>query len=848
MEREARGAKEEEPGTPASPESPGAKQPPRARIVDLSNSRHGVVKKAARAVGWEVFAVKDKDAFIPREALPNVVWTDTSVSVERVSKLSSMGAAVNHFPSMDAICRKVPLAMNLNRVQKRLPEEYSGIIPRTFLSFQDFRTYKQQALQESARCMNAASRRRQQPEPAKPFFIVKPNSGCMGKGIYLTSNPTPEAFHDAVVQEYLASPLLIEGRKFDIRCYVLVLSVCPPRLFFYNNGLVRICSEPYVPVDERNAKAKYMHLSNYSVNKSHTGYSVGDGQTGGKRDFPFLTGWLAAQGHDAGKFWDSVHDLAAKTVLAVVPTLAMAYRTSTAQTKGDSGFTCFEILGFDVLVNDQLEPVLCEVNHSPSWATETPFDATLKLAVISEAMKLATVPKPTCLLHPHHKQDKSDDALASHLGLKGLKPKALAKRERQEAAVSENWVRVYPAPDPDVHQTYKRILADGVAQVLDAGGRRVSMMTPAPQPRTGGYSRDPPPGNAPTSAKRRSQTTPATAVRPPRTKDADKTAAATEKKVKKKKKEAPAEVDAPATPVSPPSKDVVAGAGKSRSSSARPVRRKRSPHLTHLAAAAAIDAPLLESAPEAAPAPQPPPRPTGPAVRRSGGRGAGEGSPKHAPRRGGPTPSPSAPPQQPPVSKPVKRLRGGSPIPVGAGGGTPAAAGLRRAVGEPSPASRPPSVPDSVDVEFARLFNGGVPLPSSGTARHREAAPGSTKPPQVTSDLRGRRERAVKCAPMTFRTDDLVDSDDEVRAVVGRGAAVPRAAHPDTILRFPYRSSSGARAEAPAATAAAVADAESSVAGRVQHSSLSAAARVYGVAVGKPATSKRVPQLVNLRE
>jgi tubulin polyglutamylase TTLL6/13 len=35
---------------------------------------------------------------------------------------------------------------------------------------------------------------------------------------------------------------------------------------------------------------------------------------------------------------------------------------------------CFEILGMDVLIDYKLKPYLLEVNHTPSFSTDTPFD------------------------------------------------------------------------------------------------------------------------------------------------------------------------------------------------------------------------------------------------------------------------------------------------------------------------------------------------------------------------------------------------------------------------------------------------------------------------------------------
>merc|ERR1712072_709499 len=49
-----------------------------------------------------------------------------------------------------------------------------------------------------------------------------------------------------VVSEYVADPLLINGRKVDLRVYVLVRRIEPNlEAFVFHEGLARICSEAY---------------------------------------------------------------------------------------------------------------------------------------------------------------------------------------------------------------------------------------------------------------------------------------------------------------------------------------------------------------------------------------------------------------------------------------------------------------------------------------------------------------------------------------------------------------------------------------------------------------------------
>jgi tubulin polyglutamylase TTLL6/13 len=49
---------------------------------------------------------------------------------------------------------------------------------------------------------------------------------------------------------------------------------------------------------------------------------------------------------------------------------------------------CFEILGFDILIDHKLKPWLIEINHSPSFETDTPFDLKIKTNLINDTLNL----------------------------------------------------------------------------------------------------------------------------------------------------------------------------------------------------------------------------------------------------------------------------------------------------------------------------------------------------------------------------------------------------------------------------------------------------------------------------
>jgi tubulin polyglutamylase TTLL6/13 len=49
---------------------------------------------------------------------------------------------------------------------------------------------------------------------------------------------------------------------------------------------------------------------------------------------------------------------------------------------------CFEILGFDVFIDEKLKPWILEVNHTPSFTTDSPLDFKIKKNLIHDSIKL----------------------------------------------------------------------------------------------------------------------------------------------------------------------------------------------------------------------------------------------------------------------------------------------------------------------------------------------------------------------------------------------------------------------------------------------------------------------------
>ncbi|XP_045695978.1 tubulin polyglutamylase TTLL11 [Phyllostomus hastatus] len=302
---------------------------------------------------------------------------------------------VNKFPGMTEMVRKITLSRAVRIMQSLFPEEYN-FYPRSWILPDEFQLFAAQV------------RMVKDGNPSwKPTFIVKPDGGCQGDGIYLIKDPSDIRLagtlqrRPAVVQEYICKPLLIDKLKFDIRLYVLLKSLDPLEIYIAKDGLSRFCTEPYQEPTPKNLHHIFMHLTNYSLN-IHSGNFVHSDSTstGSKRTFSSILCRLSSKGVDIKKVWSDIISLVIKTVIALTPELKVFYQSDIPA--GRPGPTCFQILGFDILLMKNLKPILLEVNANPSMRIEheqelspgvfenvpSLVDEEVKVAVIRDTLRL----------------------------------------------------------------------------------------------------------------------------------------------------------------------------------------------------------------------------------------------------------------------------------------------------------------------------------------------------------------------------------------------------------------------------------------------------------------------------
>lgn len=123
-----------------------------------------------------------------------------------------------------------------------------------------------------------------------------------------------------------------------------------------------------------------MHLTNSSVNKQNPAYVVNDGVNsfkGHKWSFASLWSYLKQERVDVADLWSRIKDIIVKTFISVESSMNATILQSLV-----SSYTCYELYGFDVLLDESLRPWLLEVNILPSLQTDSLLDIAIKVLMI----------------------------------------------------------------------------------------------------------------------------------------------------------------------------------------------------------------------------------------------------------------------------------------------------------------------------------------------------------------------------------------------------------------------------------------------------------------------------------
>jgi hypothetical protein len=319
-----------------------------------------VVASALEKRGWQ--RLQFEAHFTKRFDLK---WVEQRAKIDYKRHIE--GQLVNHIPNNDVITNKARFIATM-----RSYEDSSG---NRFLWHPD--TYLSE---RAADKLAALAQAETNPDMT---WILKPARGLGGNGIEFASGPaelreklfppsrdlaleaSSKGLHTKdtwVIQRYVKDPLLLAGRKFDIRVYCLVARTTPRHLWFFHPGYCKVALEDY---DGSNLSNRFAHLTNACVQKTHPAY---------RESFRGAHIWSEAEAEahlvesgkveGVGQFWPRVHRDMKNALIQV-------HEASKGALDRRKGY--FDLWGVDFMLDDSMNLYLLEINSNPAiWFDSSP--------------------------------------------------------------------------------------------------------------------------------------------------------------------------------------------------------------------------------------------------------------------------------------------------------------------------------------------------------------------------------------------------------------------------------------------------------------------------------------------
>lgn len=262
---------------------------------------------------------------------------------------------VNHFEFHNEISNKKNLYNNLFKFCKEKNLSISDIMPKNFVIDFDSKFLHSEIMLFV--CFYKSLKKK----GASNYWIFKPSGLNRGKEIHvfkslkvfkvLLENASKRRtdLKSVIVQKYLEKPLLINQRKFDIRVWVLITH--DYKCYFCKNGYIRTSSEKF-SLNDSTISNEYIHLTNNAIQKNGSQY--GKFEEGNQLSLNQLEYHLPLGSIKLPDIIKRMKEIITFTLLSVKKKLNPNKRQH-----------CFEIFGYDFIIDEELKVWLIECNTNP---------------------------------------------------------------------------------------------------------------------------------------------------------------------------------------------------------------------------------------------------------------------------------------------------------------------------------------------------------------------------------------------------------------------------------------------------------------------------------------------------
>ena len=368
-----------------------------------------------------------------------IAWSSGHIKLNSYEKLSRY-QKMNHFPRSNELTRKDLLYKNLSKLKELFPGTKFDFLPESYILPNEY-TFLKDKMDKNP----------------NQFWIVKPVASSQGRGIFLTQsiNDIPSN-HQTIVSRYIINPFLINNKKFDLRIYAFVTSIVPLRIYRFKEGLTRFSANNYnLDVNDRCA-----HLTNYAVNKNNKNYVQNESPfdvdyNSSKWTLTSLQQYLEEHNINSELVFSKIDDIIIKTFISSENNLINAISKYCAYQEN-----CFELYGFDILLDENLNCWLMEVNLSPNLHFDAAIDLKIKGEMIAEIFDLIRI-VPYDIRNEIYENNGKFGSISKYLNYKEFKDIKITNEIKQEIWDTEEelarvkqFKRIFPTVNYPLYQKF----------------------------------------------------------------------------------------------------------------------------------------------------------------------------------------------------------------------------------------------------------------------------------------------------------------------------------------------------------------------------------------------------------
>ena len=154
--------------------------------------------------------------------------------------------------------------------------------------------------------------------------------------------------------------------KYDLRVYVFLNGISPLRVYIFKDGLARFATAKYKKPDDKNCSNLFMHLTNYAINKESENFVANTDKNaddvGSKRSLQAILDHIEDEFDSEAmeNLQKGIYDIIIKSLCLAQPHISHLIKSCHPDDIENS--LCFQILGFDIMIDHKLEPLLLEIN------------------------------------------------------------------------------------------------------------------------------------------------------------------------------------------------------------------------------------------------------------------------------------------------------------------------------------------------------------------------------------------------------------------------------------------------------------------------------------------------------